>query len=159
MQFWASGFSAVKSVVACFPRVLSLVCSCLFTRFIQISDHNNNFESLDHLPLTNDQDAMAETGAKSTAKLTFFVNMESSIQKRWADEKVFEVDPPADGNKEANGKFMATFPYPYMNGRCHIGHTFSLSKLEVCGLSALAGALTITLLFVLVASLPLATLD
>ena len=74
---------------------------------------------------------MAESGAKSTAKLTYFVNLESEIQKKWSDEKVFEVDPPADDNKDVNGKFMATFPYPYMNGRCHIGHTFTMSKLEV----------------------------
>ena len=25
---------------------------------------------------------------------------------------------------------MATFPYPYMNGRLHLGHAFSLSKVE-----------------------------
>lgn len=41
---------------------------------------------------------------------------------------MFEVDAPTEG--AATGKFFGTFPYPYMNGVLHLGHAFSLSKLE-----------------------------
>jgi leucyl-tRNA synthetase len=48
---------------------------------------------------------------------------EIEVQKKWADERVFEADPESD--KES---FMVTFPYPYSNGHLHIGHAFSLTK-------------------------------
>ncbi|XP_046919775.2 leucyl-tRNA synthetase [Dermatophagoides farinae] len=71
------------------------------------------------------------TAAKSTAKLDFFLKIESEIQRRWSDEKIFEIDPPPDGKRNNDDeKYFGTFPYPYMNGRGHIGHTFSLTKLE-----------------------------
>ena len=40
---------------------------------------------------------------------------------------MFEADAPVEGSAE---KFFGTFPYPYMNGVLHLGHAFSLSKLE-----------------------------
>ncbi|GFS17470.1 leucine--tRNA ligase [Elysia marginata] len=68
---------------------------------------------------------------KSTAKLDELLEIEKSVQQKWSDEKIFEVDAPCSGAQdEAQEKYMVTFPYPYMNGRIHLGHTFSLSKCE-----------------------------
>ena len=44
---------------------------------------------------------------------------------RWDQEKVFETK--IDESKE---KFFGTFPYPYINLYPHIGHFYSLMKLE-----------------------------
>lgn len=51
--------------------------------------------------------------------------IEHDMQAKWEKDRIFEED--ADDSRE---KFMATFPYPYMNGRLHLGHSFSLSKVE-----------------------------
>ncbi|XP_060564923.1 leucine--tRNA ligase, cytoplasmic-like [Ruditapes philippinarum] len=70
---------------------------------------------------------------KGTAKLTELLSIEQQMQKKWEDEKVFELDAPKPGSEEAKKeKYIVTFPYPYMNGRLHLGHTFSLSKCEIC---------------------------
>ncbi|VDL91362.1 unnamed protein product [Schistocephalus solidus] len=60
---------------------------------------------------------------KGTAKLTELLNIETKIQEQWSAERLFEVDSPSD-------KFFVTFPYPYMNGRLHLGHAFSITKAE-----------------------------
>lgn len=52
------------------------------------------------------------------------------MQERWADERLFEIDAPDADAAIKPEKFMATFPYPYMNGKLHLGHSFSLSKVE-----------------------------
>uniref|UniRef100_A0A671S017 Leucine--tRNA ligase, cytoplasmic n=1 Tax=Sinocyclocheilus anshuiensis TaxID=1608454 RepID=A0A671S017_9TELE len=57
---------------------------------------------------------------KGTAKLDFLRKIEEEVQQKWEQEKIFEID----------NKYFVTFPYPYMNGRLHLGHTFCLSKCE-----------------------------
>jgi leucyl-tRNA synthetase len=69
---------------------------------------------------------MATGDVKSRTKVVQLLEQERKIQERWAREKVFEEDAPA----ARQPKYFTTFPYPYMNGRLHLGHTFSLSKCE-----------------------------
>ncbi|XP_068628221.1 leucine--tRNA ligase, cytoplasmic [Battus philenor] len=71
---------------------------------------------------------MANVDRKGTFKVEYLQEIEKKVQKRWEEEKIFEMDVPTDGKRQE--KFMCTFPYPYMNGRLHLGHTFSLSKCE-----------------------------
>ncbi|CDR18431.1 unnamed protein product [Oncorhynchus mykiss] len=35
-----------------------------------------------------------------------------------------------EGKNHQQKQYFVTFPYPYMNGRLHLGHTFCLSKCE-----------------------------
>ncbi|KAL6050311.1 leucine--tRNA ligase, variant 2 [Balamuthia mandrillaris] len=65
----------------------------------------------------------------SFAKRDFLLAIEEEMRQEWAALNPFEMDAPAE-NEEKDPKFMVTFPYPYMNGRLHLGHTFTLSKAE-----------------------------
>lgn len=42
------------------------------------------------------------------------------------------AEPPvgSDRDKRDSKKFFVTFPYPYMNGRLHLGHLFSATRAE-----------------------------
>ncbi|XDV39280.1 hypothetical protein PO909_008541, partial [Leuciscus waleckii] len=71
------------------------------------------------------------TERKGTAKLDFLRKIEEEVQQKWEKEKLFETDAPTTiGGSTDKNKFLVTFPYPYMNGRLHLGHTFCLSKCE-----------------------------
>uniref|UniRef100_A0A673HK52 leucine--tRNA ligase n=1 Tax=Sinocyclocheilus rhinocerous TaxID=307959 RepID=A0A673HK52_9TELE len=68
---------------------------------------------------------------KGTAKLDFLRKIEEEVQQKWEQEKIFEIDAPTTTEENTNkNKYFVTFPYPYMNGRLHLGHTFCLSKCE-----------------------------
>lgn len=73
---------------------------------------------------------------ENTSRRDTLRDIEKKYQKVWADEKLFEVDAPAGAPedmaqaREAQPKFMATMAYPYMNGFLHVGHSFTLSKVE-----------------------------
>jgi leucyl-tRNA synthetase len=51
--------------------------------------------------------------------------LEQKWQQRWENAHLFEADP--DLNRE---KKMVTFPFPYMNGPLHVGHTFTASRVD-----------------------------
>lgn len=63
--------------------------------------------------------------------MEYLQKIEREVQAKWAAEKVHEIDAPVEPRQSADEKFLTTFPFPYMNGRLHLGHTFTLSKNEV----------------------------
>ncbi|XP_024608261.1 leucine--tRNA ligase, cytoplasmic [Neophocaena asiaeorientalis asiaeorientalis] len=67
---------------------------------------------------------------KRTTKVDFLKKIEKEVQEKWDAKKVFEVNASNLEKQTSKDKYFVTFPYPYMNGRLHLGHTFSLSKCE-----------------------------
>ena len=63
-------------------------------------------------------DNAAGAGSKGHFKLDRLRGIERDVQQQWANEHAFELDAPAP-DSERPPKFMATFPYPYMNGKLH----------------------------------------
>lgn len=70
----------------------------------------------------------AAAAPKGTARRDQLIALELEAQAKWNAVKAFEVDAP-EGTWDG-GKFLVTFPYPYMNGTLHLGHAFSMSKAE-----------------------------
>ncbi|GKU89001.1 hypothetical protein SLEP1_g3201 [Rubroshorea leprosula] len=72
---------------------------------------------------------MATEGGKSFARRDRLLEIEAKVRTWWDEKDVFRAEPgespPAPGEK-----FFGNFPFPYMNGFLHLGHAFSLTKLE-----------------------------
>lgn len=73
---------------------------------------------------------MLPNKAKEEKKISFvrrdrLIEIEKEAQQLWDSTKIHERN--IDQSKP---KFFVTFPYPYMNGRLHLGHAYSMSKAE-----------------------------
>ncbi len=53
-----------------------------------------------------------------------FSALEKKWLSRWEDSKVFESNP------DKRPKFFVNFPYPYMNSLMHIGHFYTIMRVE-----------------------------
>ncbi|HLC00421.1 MAG TPA: leucine--tRNA ligase [Candidatus Bathyarchaeia archaeon] len=51
--------------------------------------------------------------------------IEEKWRLKWEEARVFEADPDPE-----KPKVMVTFPYPYMNGPLHVGHTFTATRVD-----------------------------
>ncbi|XP_057990057.1 leucine--tRNA ligase, cytoplasmic isoform X1 [Hevea brasiliensis] len=72
---------------------------------------------------------MATDGAKSFARRDRLLEIEQKVRGWWEEKDVFRAEPGKEPPKP-DEKFFGNFPFPYMNGFLHLGHAFSLSKLE-----------------------------
>ncbi|GAA5804279.1 hypothetical protein HPULCUR_009766 [Helicostylum pulchrum] len=80
---------------------------------------------------------MAE--APKTAKRDALRAFEGEARSLWDSKKAFEVNAPTieefpntEDLHKVHPKFMACMPFPYMNGRMHLGHAFTFSKVDFC---------------------------
>jgi leucyl-tRNA synthetase len=60
---------------------------------------------------------------KKTWKAEDLRSMEKNVQTKWKESENDRVK--YDASKET---YFVTFPYPYMNGRLHLGHGYTMSK-------------------------------
>jgi len=64
-------------------------------------------------------------------RLEYLKQIQDRVQKKWSTTKPFQVNAPTDPEeRKKRNKFLVTFPYPYMNGRLHLGHAFTVAKAE-----------------------------
>ena len=59
--------------------------------------------------------------------MKYWLELEKRVQTKWEELKLTEEDYDPNDKRET---FLTTFPYPYMNGVLHLGHSFTLSKCE-----------------------------
>jgi leucyl-tRNA synthetase len=68
-------------------------------------------------------------------KRSYILDIEKQISERWYSVNYHDTE--IDLNKS---KYFATFPYPYMNGYLHLGHAFTMCKVDfTCRYKKLCG--------------------
>ncbi|KAE8218384.1 hypothetical protein CF326_g9180, partial [Tilletia indica] len=77
---------------------------------------------------------------ENTTKRDFLRGLEKKYQAYWNENNYFEVDAPTNEEQFRNlspeqireqiPKWFGNIPYPYMNGHLHLGHAFTMSKVE-----------------------------
>lgn len=72
---------------------------------------------------------MTTEGGKSFARRDRLLEIEATVRTWWTDKDIFSAES-CEKLSEQGEKFFGNFPFPYMNGFLHLGHAFSLSKLE-----------------------------
>lgn len=74
-----------------------------------------------------------------TSKRDYLQSLEKKYQKHWREERIFEVNAPPQSDLEGLSpeevqrkypRWFGNYPYPYMNGSLHLGHAFTISKIE-----------------------------
>ncbi|KAG1852611.1 hypothetical protein C8R48DRAFT_350172 [Suillus tomentosus] len=74
-----------------------------------------------------------------TGKRDRLIELEKIYQTKWQEEGIFEVNAPSPDElkglssaqvQDKYPKWFGNFPYPYMNGSLHLGHAFTISKIE-----------------------------
>jgi leucyl-tRNA synthetase len=68
---------------------------------------------------------------KGNSRRDYLRDIETKMKSKWEESNAYEQNAPTDPEEyKAKNKFFNTFPYPYMNGRLHLGHAYSASKNE-----------------------------
>ncbi|KAK7676980.1 hypothetical protein QCA50_020098 [Cerrena zonata] len=77
---------------------------------------------------------LAQTGKRDS-----LIALERKYQALWAEQRVFQTDAPTQEEtagltpaqiQEKYPKWFGNFAFPYMNGSLHLGHAFTISKIE-----------------------------
>ena len=91
-----------------------------------LKSSDNTLKSSDNtLKLSNNTTNSIDNTTNSSSIINNTAQLQEKWSKKWNDAKVFEAVP--DSSKP---KFFCTFPYPYVNSRLHIGHLYTLMRVE-----------------------------